>query len=379
LPNQQMLLTRLRPGTAYHYRVKTWDSGGNLAASADFTFKTALAGLSTLLGDQTLYPGRVSLAGGQAAAYPYTAAQSGQANSVRLYVDAGSTAPALRVALYADQIGSPGTILAQGTAPGLTPGWITVSIPPVSVTQGGRYWLAVLSPIGDGGVNLRTALGVGIGQLSRQTTLAAFPAAWTAGALSAGSPLSASVQQIPPAITLTGPSDGATVAGSVPLSAVVDDDMPIAQVQFYVDGLPAGLPLVAAPYVATWDSTGSAASQPHSITARTFDTLGRSQVSTAITVQVDNGPTVSALDVNPGLTASSVRITWTTDSVSDSQVEFGPTSAYGLSTPTDPRTSWTHDMQLTGLTHGTTYHYRVRSRDASGAVGVSPDSTFTTP
>ena len=82
--------------------------------------------------------------------------------------------------------------------------------------------------------------------------------------------------------------------------------------------------------------------------------------------------------MSPGLTATSARITWATDIVADSQVEFGPTSAYGFSTPVDSRADWRHSMQLTGLAPGSEYHYRVKSRDANGAVTVSGENTFFT-
>src|SRR5205823_14175931 len=122
-PAQQMVLTGLRPATEYHYRVKAWDSAGYLGSSGDFVLRTAFAGQATLLGEETLYSNRVSLPAGQAAAYQYEVSQSGQASVVRLYVDAGTTAPAVRVAVYSDLDGIPGTLLSQGSTPGLTPGW----------------------------------------------------------------------------------------------------------------------------------------------------------------------------------------------------------------------------------------------------------------
>ena len=169
LPAQEMLLTGLRPATTYHFRIKAWDGAGYLSASGDFMFTTASTGLATLLGDQTIQTEHVSLAGGQAAGYQFTAAQSGLASVVHLYLDAGTTASVVRVGLYSDQAGAPGTILAQGSAPGLTTGWISVNIPPVSLVQGQRYWLTVLSPIGGGSVNIRDAGSGGSSLLSRQT------------------------------------------------------------------------------------------------------------------------------------------------------------------------------------------------------------------
>ena len=37
-----------------------------------------------------------------------------------------------------------------------------------------------------------------------------------------------------------------------------------------------------------------------------------------------------------------------------------------------------HDIQLTGLAPGTTYHFRVKSRDTNAAAATSADQTFAT-
>jgi hypothetical protein len=369
----------LRPATDYHFRVNAWDGLGSLSASSDYTFRTAIAGPATLIGDQTIQTERVTLGAGQAASYQYVATQSGQASVVRLYLDPGSSATVVRVALYSDQAGTPGTILAQGSVPGLTTGWVAVNLPPVALVRGVRYWVAVLVPFGSGSLTIRDAGHGGSSLLSRQESLAAFPLSWTSGTVAARSPMSVQVQQIPPSVTLTGPKDGAIVTGSVSLSAVVDDDAAIARMQFYVDGVPVEPPLASPPFAATWDSSRSNAAVPHTITARVTDLLGRSATSGVLSVQVDNGPLISAVVMSQGLTASSARIAWTTDVLSDAQVEFGPSFGYGSSTPVDSRVGWSHELQLTGLAAGTTYHYRVRSRDANGALTVSPDATFATP
>jgi hypothetical protein len=377
-PAQEMVLTDLQPATQYHFRVKAWDGAGSLGSSNDFTFVTAVLGQATLLGDPTVRTERVSLPAGQAAAYQYVAAQSGQASVVRLYLDAGSNASALRVAVYADDNGVPGTLLSQGSGPGLTAGWSSVSIPPVALVQNSRYWIAVLSPLGGGTLNVRDVGNGGSSTFSRQSTLAAFPVIWSAGFAAARSPLSVYLDQLPPAVTLTGPLDGAIVNGNVPLSAVIDDDAPMARVQFLVDGLPVGPPLAAAPYAAVWDSTRFSASQTHTISVRATDVLGRSTTSASIGVQVDNGPSIAGVLVSAGLTASSAHVSWITDVPADAQVEFGPTARYGFASPIDPLVALSHDIQLTGLAPGTTYHYRVKSRDTNGAVAASSDQTFAT-
>ena len=75
---------------------------------------------------------------------------------------------------------------------------------------------------------------------------------------------------------------------------------------------------------------------------------------------------------------SSAIISWKTDELSDSQVDYGPTAGYGLSTVPDPAMLLSHSQSITGLAPGTTYHYRVKSSDAAGNLAVSADFSFTT-
>jgi hypothetical protein len=60
----------------------------------------------------------------------------------------------------------------------------------------------------------------------------------------------------------------------------------------------------------------------------------------------------------------------------DSQVEYGPTGAYGSSTILNASLVVSHAQALSGLTQGTLYHYRVKSRNAAGTLTVSDDFTF---
>lgn len=84
--------------------------------------------------------------------------------------------------------------------------------------------------------------------------------------------------------------------------------------------------------------------------------------------------------VTPSLiTSDSARIFWTTNEPADSQIEYGPTTSYGLQTNIDTDTVTSHSLSLTGLLPSTTYHYRVKSKDASGNLAVKKDSVLSTP
>ena len=107
------------------------------------------------------------------------------------------------------------------------------------------------------------------------------------------------------------------------------------------------------------------------------------QALTGVTVATDTtAPAISAVAAG-SLTGDSAVITWTTDEASTSQVEFGLTTAYGSTTTLDGNLVTSHSVPVTGLTAGTTYHFRVLSRDGTGKHTIAlidqPEPLLTTP
>ena len=78
------------------------------------------------------------------------------------------------------------------------------------------------------------------------------------------------------------------------------------------------------------------------------------------------------------VTGNAALITWSTDLPSDSQVEYGKTIAYGNASPLNTTLTTSHSQILSGLTPSTLYHFRAKSRGASGSLAVSGDITFIT-
>ncbi|RLE59266.1 MAG: hypothetical protein DRJ35_06145 [Thermoprotei archaeon] len=78
-----------------------------------------------------------------------------------------------------------------------------------------------------------------------------------------------------------------------------------------------------------------------------------------------------------GVTDSAATVSWATDELSDSWVEYGFDDGYGLEAG---REEWVrkHGVRLTGLEPDTTITLRVRSVDRSGNVGFSETVTFRT-
>jgi predicted RNA-binding Zn-ribbon protein involved in translation (DUF1610 family) len=115
-------------------------------------------------------------------------------------------------------------------------------------------------------------------------------------------------------------------------------------------------------------STDPSGNGPTTSGVRSFTTL-----ATPDTVP----PVISNVRVN-GITDSLAVITWETDEPSDAAVEYGASASYGRTVRSGEMLAL-HEMVLVGLKASTTYHFRVRSTDASGnGPSVSEDYTFTT-
>ena len=90
-----------------------------------------------------------------------------------------------------------------------------------------------------------------------------------------------------------------------------------------------------------------------------------------------SAPLVSAVG-SSGVSSSGATVTWTTDIASTSQVDYGTSTAYGSSTTLNSSMVTSHSVAISGLVSGTTYHYRVRSKNSGGNETISGDFSFTT-
>lgn len=107
----------------------------------------------------------------------------------------------------------------------------------------------------------------------------------------------------PPTISITAPAEGATVFGTVPVSADASDAGGVAGVQFFVNDVAAGPEDTVAPYSFSW-STQSGPDGPYRIRARARDTAGLT-ADAAIGATVANTP---APDFSFAVTPSSRTI-----------------------------------------------------------------------
>ncbi len=180
-----------------------------------------------------------------------------------------------------------------------------------------------------------------------------------------------------PTVALTAPASGATVSGSVTVSANATDNVGVAGVQFRLDGVNLGAEDQTSPYSISW-STGGAADGQHVLTAVAHDAAGNQAVASGVTVSVNNTPLQASGIGATNLSSSQATINWTTNLASDSQVDYGTTTAYGSSTALAGAMVTSHSQSLSGLAANTTYHFRVKSKTAQGQSGAWGDYTFHT-
>jgi hypothetical protein len=109
----------------------------------------------------------------------------------------------------------------------------------------------------------------------------------------------------PPTVSLTAPTGGSTVSGSVTVSATASDDVAVSTVQFKVDGVNIGAADTTSPYSVSWDSTG-ASNGTHTLTAVATDSSNNSTTSSSVSVTVSNQTPTTATSIWPNTTTPAV-------------------------------------------------------------------------
>jgi phosphodiesterase/alkaline phosphatase D-like protein len=165
---------------------------------------------------------------------------------------------------------------------------------------------------------------------------------------------------------------GNVVAGGVRVVAYALNTTPIStgtvavvRLSISAAALPGAVPITISSVVAADPSGNSVA-------------VGASGGSVTVTQPADTTPPTISSVAASSITQTAAIITWTTNESSDTQVEYGTTTGYGSSSALNSTKTTAHSASLSGLTSGTLYHYRVKSRDNAGNLATSVDYTFTT-
>jgi Big-like domain-containing protein len=115
----------------------------------------------------------------------------------------------------------------------------------------------------------------------------------------------------PPTTSVTSPANGATVSGTINVTANASDNVGVTQMQLLIDGTLVASNTNSTSLTFSW-STDSVANGSHTIVSKAFDAAGNVGTSSTITVNVSNStPTTTELMVNGGFENGTNTSPWT--------------------------------------------------------------------
>jgi poly(hydroxyalkanoate) depolymerase family esterase len=135
----------------------------------------------------------------------------------------------------------------------------------------------------------------------------------------------------PPTVDLTAPANGATVSGTVTLTASASDAVGVTRVEFYVNGALLGSDTTA-PYSFDWNSA-SVANGTYPLSARAFDAAGNSATDADTSVTVSNSGGTAPVTVS--FTSIAAEDGYTKANADGSLPEIGTLTGLALGRGTD--------------------------------------------
>jgi hypothetical protein len=227
-------------------------------------------------------------------------------------------------------------------------------------------------------INLATYIGQTIQLVFRAATDSTIPSTFRVDDVSVAL-TGGSGDTTPPTTSITAPANGATVSGTVSVTASASDNVGVTKVEFYLDGA-LQVTDTATPY--TWSfNTTTVANGSHTLQTKAYDAAGNVGSSSTISVTVSNStgdttpPTTSITAPANGATISgTVSVTASaSDNVGVTKVEFYLDGALQV---TDTATPYTWSFDTTTVANGS-HTLQSKAYDAAANVGSSATISVT--
>lgn len=167
----------------------------------------------------------------------------------------------------------------------------------------------------------------------------------------------------PPTVSITYPTNNATVSSTVSVSATASDNVGVTRVEFYLDNALQQTDF-SSPYLWSWNTTLTS-NGSHTLSAKAYDAAGNVGTSGNIGVTVSNDTTPPSVPqglAQTGATTSSIALSWTASTDPDSQVAGYLVFRNTVQVANVNTTAFAD----TSLTASTTYAYTVSAYDPSG-------------
>jgi hypothetical protein len=130
------------------------------------------------------------------------------------------------------------------------------------------------------------------------------------------------------------------------------------------------------------DNTPSSAKYYYKIYTRdgaSATSAGSNGVSITPTGKWTTAPSIQSGPTTSSITTKKATISWSTDRAADSKVQYGTSSGdYYTEEPSNSTQGTAHTINLTNLSPGTTYFYKVKWTDEDGNTGTSSEKSFST-
>jgi chitodextrinase len=135
----------------------------------------------------------------------------------------------------------------------------------------------------------------------------------------------------PPSVSITAPSNNATISGVTTVTGTASDNVGVSKVELYIDGTTVATD-TSTPYTFSVDTT-KYANTTHTLYLEAFDAAGNDADSSTVHVTVDNtvAPTVTSVSPSSGSMAGATQVIVTgTGFVAGDTVTFGGATATGV-------------------------------------------------
>lgn len=152
--------------------------------------------------------------------------------------------------------------------------------PTGSLTSFSGYCVGDIKITTDGNNLFTVSANGAVNQGPNEVNAAALPQSFTLDDAGGGG------DTTPPSTSITAPAGGATLSGTVSVTASATDNVGVTNVEFYVDGVLKSSDATS-PYSWSWDTT-TATNATHTLTSKAYDAAGNSATSTGVSVTVNN-------------------------------------------------------------------------------------------
>lgn len=167
--------------------------------------------------------------------------------------------------------------------------------------------------------------------------------------------ISSTPDTTPPAASITSPTNGAQVSGTISIDAGASDNVAVTKVELYKDGTLYAVDTTA-PYAFIWDTTADP-NGSHGLVAKAYDASNNAGTSNTVTVSVDNVADTTPPDVSILSPAAGAKVMGVVT------ISVSAFDASGIQ-----RVEFHIDGKLKATVYGSPYGYQWNSRSVKDGV-----------